>query len=98
MQPPSAQPATLTPARWVPAPSKWAVRGLTKSAALELGHRNIRVNAIHPGFIRTPMIEHFPEDMLILPLSRPGTSEEVATFVVFVASDESSYVARPTPR
>src|SRR6201996_8905079 len=71
--------------------SKWAVRGLTKSAALELGSHNIRVNSVHPGFIRTPMTKHFPDDMVTVPLGRPGFSEEVATFVVFLASDESSY-------
>jgi len=71
--------------------SKWAVRGLTKSAALELAPQNIRVNSIHPGFIRTPMTKHFPDDMVTVPLGRPGTSEEVASFVVFLASDESSY-------
>jgi len=42
--------------------SKWAVRGLAKSAAIELGSKNIRVNSIHPGFIRTPMTKHFPDD------------------------------------
>jgi 3alpha(or 20beta)-hydroxysteroid dehydrogenase len=71
--------------------SKWAVRGLTKSAALELGPHQIRVNSIHPGFIRTPMTKHFPDNMLTIPLGRPGESEEVATFVVFLASDESRY-------
>jgi 3alpha(or 20beta)-hydroxysteroid dehydrogenase len=71
--------------------SKWAVRGLTKSAALELGQYNIRVNSVHPGFIRTPMTKHFPDNMLRIPLGRPGQPEEVATFVVFLASDESSY-------
>jgi 3alpha(or 20beta)-hydroxysteroid dehydrogenase len=71
--------------------SKWAVRGLTKSAALELGAHQIRVNSIHPGFIRTPMTKHFPDNMLTIPLGRPGQSEEVATFVVFLASDESKY-------
>ncbi len=44
--------------------SKWAVRGLTKSAAMELGEHNIRVNSVHPGFIRTPMTKHFPDNML----------------------------------
>jgi len=71
--------------------SKWAVRGLTKSAALELGPHQIRVNSIHPGFIRTPMTKHFPDNMLTIPLGRPGQSEEVSTFVVFLASDESRY-------
>jgi 3alpha(or 20beta)-hydroxysteroid dehydrogenase len=57
--------------------SKWAVRGLTKS--------------VHPGFIRTPMTKFFPDDMLRIPLGRPGQPDEVATFVVFLASDESRY-------
>ena len=71
--------------------SKWGLRGLTKSCALELASSNIRVNSIHPGFIRTPMTEHLPEDMVQTPLGRPGTPDEVATFVVFLASDESSF-------
>ncbi|MCW2650444.1 MAG: 3-alpha-hydroxysteroid dehydrogenase [Mycobacterium sp.] len=71
--------------------SKWAVRGLSKSAALELAPHNIRVNSIHPGFIRTPMTKHLPEDMVIVPLGRPGEPNEVSTFVLFLASDESSY-------
>lgn len=71
--------------------SKWAVRGLTKSAALELAANNIRVNSIHPGFIRTPMTKHLPDDMVTVPLGRPGEPMEVSTFVLFLASDESSY-------
>lgn len=71
--------------------SKWAVRGLSKSAALELGPHQIRVNSIHPGFIRTPMTKFFPDDMLTIPLGRPGQPDEVSTFVVFLASDESRY-------
>ena len=71
--------------------SKWAVRGLTKSAALELAPLNIRVNSIHPGFIRTPMTQHLPDDMVTIPLGRPAESREVSTFVVFLASDEASY-------
>jgi 3alpha(or 20beta)-hydroxysteroid dehydrogenase len=71
--------------------SKWAVRGLAKSAALELAPLNIRVNSIHPGFIRTPMTARLPEDMVTIPLGRPGEAREVSTFVVFLASDESSY-------
>jgi 3alpha(or 20beta)-hydroxysteroid dehydrogenase len=71
--------------------SKWAVRGLSKSAALELAPHKIRVNSIHPGFIRTPMTKHFPDNMLTIPLGRPGQSDEVSTFVVFLASDESRY-------
>jgi 3alpha(or 20beta)-hydroxysteroid dehydrogenase len=71
--------------------SKWAVRGLAKSAAIELGKDNIRINSLHPGFIRTPMTKFFPDDMVTAPLGRPGQSEEVSTFVVFLVSDESSF-------
>lgn len=71
--------------------SKWAVRGLAKSAALELAPHNIRVNSIHPGMIRTPMTEGLPEDMIKVPLGRAAESAEVSTFIVFLASDESSY-------
>ena len=52
---------------------------------------NIRVNSIHPGFIRTPMTAKLPEDMVTVPLGRPGEATEVAAFVLFLASDESSY-------
>jgi 3alpha(or 20beta)-hydroxysteroid dehydrogenase len=69
---------------------KWAVRGMTKCAALELGKDNIRVNAVHPGMIATAMTV----DMLDppnQPLPRKGLVEEVAATVVFLASDQSSY-------
>ena len=71
--------------------SKWGLRGLTKSAALELAPEKIRVNSVHPGFIRTPMTKHLPDDMVTAPMGRAGTPDEVATFVVFLASDESSF-------
>lgn len=71
--------------------TKWAVRGLTKSVAVELAGHNIRVNSLHPGMIRTPMTAHLPEDMISIPLGRAGQVDEVASFVLFLASDESSY-------
>jgi 3alpha(or 20beta)-hydroxysteroid dehydrogenase len=71
--------------------SKWAVRGLSKSAALELAPHKIRVNSIHPGFIHTPMTKHLPDDLVTIPLGRPGDPMEVSTFVLFLASDESAY-------
>lgn len=71
--------------------SKWAVRGLAKSAALELAPHNIRVNSIHPGLIRTPMTASIPDDLVTIPLGRPADPVEVSTFVLFLASDESSY-------
>ncbi|HKS98748.1 MAG TPA: glucose 1-dehydrogenase [Rugosimonospora sp.] len=71
--------------------TKWAVRGLTKSVALELAPHNVRVNSIHPGMIRTPMTRHLPEDLIPVPLGRPGQPVDIANFVLFLASDESSY-------
>ena len=71
--------------------SKWAVRGLTKSVAIELAPHNIRVNSIHPGLIRTPMTENIPEDFITIPLGRAGTPAEVSAFVLFLAGDEASY-------
>jgi 3alpha(or 20beta)-hydroxysteroid dehydrogenase len=74
--------------------SKWAVRGLTKTAAIDLGADGIRVNSVHPGGIDTPMIAGSNDDAPFyrrLPVPRMGTSEEVARAVLFLASDESSY-------
>lgn len=71
--------------------SKWAIRGLTKSAALELAPNNIRVNSLHPGMVRTPMTARMPEDLVAAPLGRIADPVEVSTFVLFLASDESSF-------
>ncbi|WP_039804886.1 glucose 1-dehydrogenase [Nocardia araoensis] len=71
--------------------TKFAVRGLTKSTALELAQHNIRVNSVHPGMIRTPMTENIPEDFLQIPLGRAADPAEVSALVTFLASDESSY-------
>ncbi|MGW5513411.1 glucose 1-dehydrogenase [Nocardia africana] len=75
--------------------SKWGLRGLTKTAALELGPRGIRVNSVHPGPIATPMVPYLttgPGSFPTLPLQRTGVPEEVAELVAFLASDASSYV------
>jgi 3alpha(or 20beta)-hydroxysteroid dehydrogenase len=78
--------------------SKWAVRGMTKTAALELGPSGIRVNSVHPGGIATPMIlgEEFRSvdqtgTYAGIPIPRMGQPEEIARLVLFLASDESSY-------
>lgn len=73
--------------------SKFAVRGMTKAAALELGEFNIRVNSVHPGFIATDMTHHLINDELeqSFPLKRAGRIEEVSGMVIYLASDESSY-------
>lgn len=68
--------------------SKWGLRGLTKSAALELGSHGIRVLSVHPGPIRTPMIEGLGDDIAAAqPISRVGESEEVTKMVLFLAAD-----------
>ncbi len=77
--------------------SKFAVNGLTKSLARELGKDNIRVNAVAPGVTNTDMVAALPEEMVKrisagIPLGRPGEPEEVANAVLFLASDLASYV------
>lgn len=83
--------------------SKWAVRGMTKTAARELAPRGIRVNSIHPGFVLTrlaiedetqiPPIHALLEAHAtkLAPMGRPGKPEEIAQLALFLASDESSY-------
>lgn len=78
--------------------SKWAVRGMTKAAAVENGRRNIRVNSIHPGLIETDMLntavlggQDSDAMMRLVPMGRTGTAEEVANMALFLASDDSSY-------
>jgi 3alpha(or 20beta)-hydroxysteroid dehydrogenase len=77
--------------------SKFAVRGMTKSTAVEYGKNNIRVNSVHPGFINTPMmVEATNEDggdaLSLIPLGRLAEPKEVSNLVIFLASDESSYI------
>src|SRR6202008_2059556 len=71
--------------------SKFGVRGLTKSAALELGPSGIRVNSIHPGLIKTPMTEWVPDDLFQTALGRAADPREVSNLVVYLASDESIF-------
>lgn len=77
--------------------SKFAVRGMTKAAAMEYGKDNIRVNSVHPGFIQTPMMveatdEVGGEALAQIPLGRIADPVEVSNLVLFLASDESSYI------
>ncbi len=79
------------------AASKAGIIGFTKSVALELGSRNIRCNAIAPGFIETEMTEVLNADMVkqwtdAIPLKRGGTADDVANLVLFLASDMSAYI------
>lgn len=77
--------------------SKAGLIGLTKSAAKELATRGITVNAVAPGYIRTPMTDTFPQTakdnlLLMIPLKREGRPEDVASLVLFLASDEANYI------
>ncbi|WP_104061314.1 glucose 1-dehydrogenase [Arthrobacter sp. 4R501] len=72
--------------------SKFGVRGLTKSAALDLGRHGIRVNSIHPGVISTPMTAGMAIDMSHVALGRMGHPGEVADLVLYLSSNESSFV------
>lgn len=79
------------------AATKWGVIGMTKTWAKELGKKGIRVNAVAPGFIESPMTAKMPEDVLEGMknkgvLKRLGRAEEVANLYAFLASDEASYI------
>jgi 3alpha(or 20beta)-hydroxysteroid dehydrogenase len=73
--------------------SKWAVRGMTKAAAVELGPLGIRVNSVHPHIVRTPMSSAFgAENIGMPPIGRFGQPADAAFLIVYLASDESSYI------
>ena len=77
--------------------AKAGIVGLTKAAAKELAHHNVRVNAVQPGLIRTPMTEAMPPEIFAereaaVPMKRAGEPAEVAGAVVFLASDLASYI------
>ena len=79
------------------AASKAGIIGFTKSVAKELGSRNIRSNAIAPGFIETAMTKQLSEEVIEhwkqeIPLRRPGTPDDVAKLALFLASDLSEYI------
>ena len=77
--------------------TKWAVRGLSKAAAIELAQHGIRVNTIFPGFVNTPMVAHAAQHVretidAMIPLGRAAEPAEMSPLVLHLASDESSYV------
>jgi 3-oxoacyl-[acyl-carrier protein] reductase len=79
------------------AAAKFGVIGFTKTWSRELGPKGIRVNAVAPGFIDTPILKTIPEDVLAkmredVPLRRLGKPEEIANIYAFLASDEASYI------
>lgn len=77
--------------------TKFAVRGITKAAALELASKNIRVNSVHPGVIATPMVVQEDTKAAVeafskmIPMGRVAESEKVSNLVLYLASEESSY-------
>lgn len=78
--------------------TKWAVRGMTKAAAIELASASIRVNSVHPGLIDTEMLgarsrEDLERRAELIPLKRMGTAADVAHLVLFLLSDESAYMS-----
>jgi 3alpha(or 20beta)-hydroxysteroid dehydrogenase len=78
--------------------SKWGLRGLTRVAAMELGPRGIRVNAVHPGYIETPMTATAPPafrgaNEALTPLGRVGSADEVAALMVFLMSEECPFLS-----
>ena len=79
------------------AASKFGVIGFTKTWSRELGPKGIRVNAVAPGFVETPILSTIPEKVLThmreqVPLRRLGKAEEIANVYAFLASDEASYI------
>jgi 3alpha(or 20beta)-hydroxysteroid dehydrogenase len=77
--------------------TKWALRGMTKSAAMDLAKRNIRVNSVHPGPIETEMLKGWAPQwrearLKAVPMQRAGTVDEVAPLVLFLLSDEAAYI------
>ena len=79
------------------AATKFGVIGFTKTWSRELGAKGVRVNAVAPGFITTPMVKAMPENVLQsmeakVPLKRLGSPEEIANVYAFLASDEASYI------
>lgn len=79
------------------AATKWGVIGLTKTWAKELGKKKIRVNAVAPGFIKTPMTEKMPQKVLDMmkdksPLKLLGEADDIANAFLYLASDEAKYI------
>jgi 3alpha(or 20beta)-hydroxysteroid dehydrogenase len=79
--------------------TKWALRGMSKAAAIDLAPRRIRVNSVHPGpididteMLKVRTLEQNQQRLQLVPMKRMGTAEEVASLVLFLLSDESGYV------
>jgi 3alpha(or 20beta)-hydroxysteroid dehydrogenase len=77
--------------------TKWALRGMSKAAAVDLAPKQIRVNSVHPGPIDTEMVKVWSNEQRVkrlsqIPIGRMGTAEDVARVVLFLLSDDSSYM------
>ena len=86
-----------SPAAFAYSATKWALRGMTKAAAIDLAKNKIRVNSVHPGPIDTEMLAFWTEEQRAarlknVPMRRMGTADEVAQLVLFLLSDEASYI------
>jgi len=95
---------SLAPANSVYGASKAAITSFTKYAALEYADKMIRVNAIHPGMVETPLIhntaiseEDMKKDMLNYPLKRYGRPEEIAWYIIFLLSDAAAWITGTQP-
>lgn len=76
--------------------SKWAIRGLSRTAAMEFARDNVRVNSVHPGIVNTPLAydketgkELVPVDSFAIP--RQASPEEIAEYILFVASEQAAF-------
>lgn len=75
--------------------SKWAMRGMTKAAAVELAEHSIRVNTVHPGITDTPMLPYLTDNPALFgaqPIKRAARPEEIAALVAYLVSDEAAFV------
>ena len=86
---------------WPVEGAKAAIIGMTKTVAKELGARNVTVNAVAPGFIKTPMTDALTEEqrnkmLELVAMKRYGEPEEVANVISFLCSDDASYVTGQT--
>lgn len=72
--------------------AKWGVQGLTKTSAMDLGKYNIRVNSVHPGSVETPLTANLKRGLGQIPLGRAAQVEEISNLILYLSSDESSFV------
>ena len=86
-----------TPGAYAYTASKGAIISMTKNSAITYARNNIRINAIAPGYIKTPILNNIPDNTLNIiannhPIGRLGTTEEIAKVATFLASNDSSFI------